>query len=568
MTTLLTIQRVADVLKGVVSESTPDDTAVRLYENCVIVGKGLDLSWSMDSSAPFYASAMIIKSAILNKFARITAVSALASSRGYVLPDDPSIRLTKINARRQLWQTVEIGQEEAEKIISEITELSAVTKAYDDGKLTFDRPNPSFQISTFEISVDGISKQTGDALADILGYQPDGDFIKRKQSLDSLAKLDFSKRKPYLLFTADTIKDGKRTGGTILCWMRMHDASGYTISKSDVFAETKMPDIVLSNDSLKASTANLMTENDFVQVLSFYDWLHPGDFLAFRDDSTIQNTLYSYEVSGIQRKAPATLSLFDVKFNDLYISPSQASDIKGLINAEMAKFALAPDKNSISPYPSIAQVVYGDPGYGWILAGCNLLASKRRGETFDQNRSLSFIGSNIDYITIIASAGKFVAPSDVSALHDIVDSSIQSFGISQTILSILDGTGATFFISGKDDPSGLQSPTQMSLEKASGGLARILGVIDPESATINPTKLIAALSAGSTSGKGVWYAPKYIASPKPPIADVNVSTPVIFATSIQSAIGTDIIDMTTYEGISRFMNLLRLIYDFYPGAFI
>src|SRR5690606_3260161 len=108
--------------------------------------------------------------------------------------------LERLNARRTLFSPIDVPDPQA--LLQAASQLSRIAVGYADGSITFER-RPAYQLSSYEVSVDGLSPQSGDALVDILGYQPDGDFIKRKRALDSLARVDFTKRKPYLLFTAD-----------------------------------------------------------------------------------------------------------------------------------------------------------------------------------------------------------------------------------------------------------------------------------------------------------------------------------------------------------------------------
>ena len=544
-------QDLLDSVKGFVTDATPASESTKFYNVCSSVASSLNLFWFIDSGTSTSSAAMIIKSVITQRLSKISDIILNAAAVGYILPNDPNKLISEINSKRQLWKPVSISKTDADNLVLTTIELSKIVDKVESGEVLFNRPKASLQISSFNVSIDGISNQSSDALSDILGYQPDGDFIKRKRALDSLSKLDFSKRKPYLLFTADVFVNGKRNGETIICWSKMRDASGYLISKRDVFANSDMQDISISNLKLEQYTKELLNDHDFNQIISFYDWLHPGDFFAYKDTSTSQNTLYSISLTALQNKAPATLSLFDVQMSNLYISPGQESDIKNVIDETIKEFNLK-DENSISPYSAISQIVYGDPSYGWVISGCTTLASIRRGDENSKIRLYSFLGSKFDDIISLAKNGTLFIPNDISEIQKLFDSSIQSFGISQTILSILDGIGATFFISGKDDPNGLQIPTQESLDGSASGLSRILSAIDPESAIVDSSNLISSLTTRQNKSLK-QYKPKFFQSSQKEIPDIS------------SIVGNEKIDITTYEGISKFINVIRYIYDFYPG---
>lgn len=549
----ISCQQLADVVKGGITSSTPEATANAFYATCSAVAQGMGIEWLVDFSLNTFQAVSVARNYIVDALDHGAEVCAIGLTRGYLLPDDPRPRLAELNRVRQLFGALRgIEPDEQTALVTAALGIVRVGQAYDSGLITFDRQSPAAQLASFDVSVDGISSQSGNALADILGYQPDGDFVKRKRALDALAKLDFSRRKPYLLFTADVIRDGRRSNGTIVAWGRMRDASGYNITKRDVFAIVDYPSINLSNEFLQVSTAELMRDHEFQQLLGFYDWLNPGDVFAFVDDQTSADTLFSYSINGVQRRAPSSPALFDVPMSALYLSPGQTAQVRSGLAGEVGRTGSI---ESVSPYPALANVVYGDPGYGWIIAGCNVLAAKRRGDTTEQVRAMSFIGSRAEDLLAAVAAGRIVVPSDAAQVHSAIDASIASYGVSQTILGVLDGVGLTSFSPGKDDPLGIQS-TQESLERATGGLAKILSAIDPQTATVDPLILSAALSTQSSIGSATRYASGQIRE-----SDVARSR-----TSFSAMAGTAPIDLTTYEGISRLMQLLRAIYDFYPGA--
>lgn len=554
----LTTQRIADALKGGSMDTAPESTVQGLLAACRSVGTHLGLPWTVPQGASSVEAIAAIRSALLNAFARAAEVSAIAAARGFLLPDNPRPRLDEINAARRLFDDISVSAVEDRELRESTVDLITVARKFDEGSVSFNEHRPAAQLASFEVSVDGISQQSGDPLVDILGYQPDADFVKRKQALDALARLDFSKRKPYLLFTADVVTSGRRQSGTIVCWLKMRDASGYTLSKRDVFTGINFVPSTLTAEAAQASTDTLLADARFNQITSFYDWVGRDDVVAVVDTSGQPGTLYSYYVSGIQRRAPANSSMFDVPMSSLYLSAAQAESVRAAVAADATRLGSGSSPDSVSPYPAFSQAVYGDPGYGWVLAGCNMLGARRRGDSDDQVRSFSYLGSRSAVLLAEAASGRMFVPNDLHQVQAAIDSGVSSFGIAQTVLSVLDGTGVTLFAAKKDDPLGFR-PTQQSLESVSAGLARILSVIDPESALMDPVLLATSLSTRVNSST----QSRYSATPVPASGSAAID-----AQTLAAAFGSDVMDLTTYLGISRLLQVIRTIYDFYPGTLV
>lgn len=563
----MTAQVVADAIKRDVSGLSPPQEISSFIADLNYIGSAMQIDWWVDASLTSAQAAMVMKNAMMARFKRMQEVRVIAANRGYILPDDPLERYSDINWGRRPGQPLPLTAQEATDLYAATIDLSKVARAYDRGEVNFDRPQPAAQISSFEVSVDGLSPQSGDALVDLLGYQPDADYIKKKRALDALARLDFSKRKPYLLFIADVITGGRRRNGTIVCWSQMRDASYYEVRRRDVFAMRDLPPITVTNEQLRQHLLELKDEPFFRELVSFYDWVNPGDVVAMIDDTVSSNTLYAYEIVGVQKKAPVGQFIFDVPVNTLYLTPAQISQITAGVNSDRLVFG----NERVSPYPAISQIIFGDASYGWLLAGCNVLAARRRNALPEEIRKVSYIGSDVESILGLSSSGKIVCPADLAALQSSVEKSISSYGISQTILALIDGLALTLFISGKDDPDGFQ-PTVEALERSSSGLAKIISAIDPQTATVDPSLLLSSLTS-AISRSGQQYETQQITQGTNQVVaalglgPVTPPTQLIPTGSIDQIVGTGLIDLTTYTGISRFMQIIRSIYDFFPGTF-
>lgn len=538
----MSLQDIADCMKGGIQPDADPNTIYDFKQACFRAATDMKIDLFIDGGVSTYQVGMIVRGAVLERIAHIAEMSRVALARGFLLPDNPFVELDRLNRYRRLFDVLKLLSGKVLAMEKAALQLSQVTALYDAGEITFDR-KPAYQLSSYEVSVDGLAPQSGDALTDILGYQPDGDFIKRKRALDSLSKLDFTKRQPYWMFTADF------DGAALLCWSRMHDASGYKISRRDVFAMVDLPPVYLDNQNLVDSTKELMADDRFYQLLTFYDWLDHSDVFVYLDRSVTADTLYSFNVTGVQRKAPGTPFIFDVQTSALFFSPALAQQVQSFVDQEAEQFGRS--ASTISPYPALAQAIFGDPSYGWILAGLNTVAAVRRGDDADTVRALTFLGSTVDGLIAAGKSGKLVIPQDTGAVSKGVDNSISSFGISQTIISLLDGLGVTEFIAGKDDPTG--TPTQDLVERSTSGLSRILAVIDPITATLDTNLLITSLSNQSQKldAKGSF------------MQEIRAYS---FGIPIDQAINKETLDLTTHDGISKLMQILRTLYDFYPGT--
>lgn len=535
----MSLQDIADCMKGGVGPDASESIKGKLLRTCKSAATSLGAEFFIDAGLNTYQAAITIRGAVLELIDDIKHVVRIATARGFILPESPFEMLEQLNSNRRIFDA--IGIQNPGVLVSNASKLAAVTTAYNEGKVTFER-KPAYQLSSYEVSVDGLAPQSGDALVDILGYQPDADYIKRKRALDSLAKLDFTKRRPYILFTADY------DGAVLIAWSRMHDASGYKITKRDVFSMVDFPVAILENDRLVAESKTLLTDDRVFQILSFYDWLDVDDVLMYIDRSLGPDSLFSFRISGLQRKAPGSPFIFDVPTTSLFMSPAIVDQITSAVNVEAERFNR--DPALISPYPALAEAIYGDPSLGWMLAGCNTVAAIRRNDAVDLIRSIGFVGSTVEGLISAGRSGRLVTPQDLNTVANGIEDSVASYGISQTIITVLDGLGLTEFISGKDNTN---VPSALTIDNVTSGLGRILSLIDPVTATLD-TKLLISLF-GNPSQKPVGRSTVAMT--------IQKSTPGI---PLEEVIGAETIDLTTHEGIGRLVQIIRTVYDFYPGA--
>lgn len=549
------VTSIVDVLLGDVSPQTDQFALASLVNATNALGQELLVSSGDSARMQNWQIVAGFRAALQVRLAEITGLCSTARARGEAVPDDPNPKLNSLNEGRMIFEPLPPGSIPL-GLADSIRTLNSMVLDPTRGGPIIAPPKPSAQLASYEISIDGISRQSGDPLIDILGFQPSPDLIRAKGAIASQLTLDFSKRKPYFLFTSDFVRNGFRTGATVVCWQRMWDASGYVIRKRDVFGMKDFPEMTFSTAALLQSTADLMGNDDFVQVISFYDWISPGDFLAFIDPTSPSDTVIQYSIVGLQARAPSATAIFDVPSSPLHLSPGQVQAVTDAIAAEATQFSANP--LTVSPYPALTSVIYGDPSLGWVIAGCNVLASQRRNESDQQLRSAAFIGATPQNILNAISAGAIVVPNSMTQIQDTVEGAISAFGISQAVLSILNGTGITAYITGKNDPLGSQ-PTQESLDKAEGGLVRILSAIDPQTALADPATLISSMTVKAAAVR--LYFPASLELVNGSLVSTGIQTPP----SPIDSIGPDPIDLTTFQGISRFVTAIRTLYDYFSG---
>lgn len=546
-------QAMADTLKGPPPDGISQEKKKTYIDGAVLAAAVIEVFYLYDRDDAL-EGANVARTAILQRADLIQQVKLEAASNGFILPDDPFPAFSQLNFLRSIFEPLSITDEQAAVLYETSISLSKVAKAREDGTVSFVRgSDPTHHITHFELSVDGFSGGSADALSAILGYQPDADELKRQRAQEALSRLDFSLRRPRPLFVADRIVDNRRTGA-VLCWRKMRDAAGYTVARRDVFVDETKATHLPARDS-QERTDELLADPTVLQLLTFYGDLHPSDVVLFHDDSTVPDRVYSYVVSAYQNKAPISRNLFDVPVSQLYLSQAQVQQVRESILADADGKGI----DTISPYPALAQAAFGDSRHDWILAGSNVLASVRRGDGSEGTRRFSYLGARATDILDAVSAGLLVVPTDIVSIQEAVVGSLSAWGVSQTILAVLDGTGTTLYVAG-DDSVGFQA-TAVAVDASTDGLYRILSAIDPEMAVIDPQNIIANLSVPSRDPFDTVHRPRET----PVRGGGTVGTPdVVPSIPTVSDIGTELIDLTTYEGISRLIRTIRFFYDFFP----
>jgi hypothetical protein len=371
-----------------------------------------------------------------------------------------------------------------------------------------------------------------EGMRDIPSALFDADSLKRQQALESLRALDFTKRRPRVLFMSERDED---TLDIVVGWKKMRDASGYKLTLTDLNTS--------SSSSVDVGSAE--TEYPDSTTLSFYrrvlspiiePVIKERDVALYRFSSVSPDSVYSLSIIPYQRTSNTRNGLFRSTLNRLTLTDEQLDIIKNYI----VQFG-ARNIDDITPFPFISKFLYGDERFGWMLSGLNLLSSFERGDQTTTVRSYSYIGAKYSDIRLRISAGQFYVPSDPDVLERSLQSSFSEYGLSNTLLEVLDKCGMLLFFDEREgfDVSAPSIGREAALRETS--LVRvIIGAVDPESASVLPSDVYQAVQT-----RVIITAPAV-----PGTLALNVAqTPKLDKSD-------EIVDVLSFNGMSRLMNII------------
>jgi hypothetical protein len=172
----------------------------------------------------------------------------------------------------------------------------------------------------------------------------------------------------------------------------------------------------------------------------------------------------------------------------------------------------------------------------------------------------------------------FFVPKNIGDIIANVENGIMTFGVTQIIKEILQETGTLYHLEGKDakEDTHFDRLDEESI-MSSGVLKTVIGAIDPETATLDLNSLSSNLSSLlsknvsvddslSSSAKSTSVShPQEIVVP----SDTNIISERRSEDEIQFLQNVDnideIIDLTTFDGLSKFMRTVRIFSDIGPG---
>lgn len=490
---------------------------------------------------------------------------------GFIPSQNPFTQASMFNAGRLGYTAVSISDQE-------VADIAGNMRIYLDllnrqtGIWLDQQRDDAAQLSSATLSLEGFGG-SGNTSVDLGRITPEQEAIKRQKALEALSVLDFKKRVPRVLFTAFYQPSENRAQGIIVGLKRVPDASGYVITRRNIF-EDKVTRYTVSNADMTRDTTRLAS---YVQtwILSFYDSVQKDQVITYLDTDYQPHRYYYYTVQAYQLQNTNVGSMFTTELAPAPFSQAQKAEMRRQISLLEPS---GPDQ--VSPYPIISQQLFGTPDNDWLLAALNTRASINRSEPKSQTRKYAYLSAQMDFLFAQADAGLFMVPKgrDFDPVKKNISDAISRFGVNQVIQNLLQETGAIFHFDGTEPNEdslftkvGTIDPDQSSL------LLTVASAIDPETATLNMQTLASNMPT-LTSGQVTLKKTQFVGNLKntgfggaqsQEIAvpgDVD-GAPEINATSdiqfLQKVGNTSLkpVDLTTPEGLGTLMRAIRIYAD-------
>lgn len=185
------------------------------------------------------------------------------------------------------------------------------------------------QLASAEMSLEGFGG-SGNTQTDINKLTPEQEAIRAQKALDALSVLDFTKRVPKVLFTAFYRPSGDPLG-IIVGWKKMADASGYVITRRDLFTGKEVTKSLTNADTLR----DTKQVGSYVRswILSFYDQFPGSQLLCYLDPDFRPDTYYYYTVQAYQLQNTDPGATFAVPTSPAPLSDAQKFRIRRAVEA-------------------------------------------------------------------------------------------------------------------------------------------------------------------------------------------------------------------------------------------
>ncbi len=519
---------------------------------------------------------------IFDLISKVNSFVARAKNAGFAPSENPFVLAMSYNIGREAYSPVTIPAEVAKRIFDNAQKYVRLLQAESSGELNLqENAFKAAQLSSAKFSLDGFGG-SGDAAGDLARLLPDADAIKAQKASEALSVFDFTRRVPRVLFTAFYSPAGVPKG-TIVGWKKLQDASGYVIRRKNII-DGREVEYTITNDDLKNSVERL---REYVKawVLSFYDNIQESTVCTFLDADVGPDAYYNYTVQAYQLQNENPGSMFSVETSPLYLSPVQKMQIKkqvlaleGVVNPGKTDLPLTID--TISPYPVLAHQLLGDSKYDWLLAAVNIRQSINRRDSRTETRKFSYLTAQTDFLFAQADAGRFVVPKgmNVSTVISNVESAISRFGVGQVLREILQETGALYHFEGKDPNDNDLFRNVDTVNQGDSNLVSIVAAaVDPETATLD-LKSLASNMPQLLSGQFVDLKQNLGSSAVKTIKPTEVAVPSEFDSPSASQsedeiqylrqldrLDSNIVDLTTTDGLSTFLRVIRIFSDIGPS---
>jgi hypothetical protein len=359
---------------------------------------------------------------------------------------------------------------------------------------------------------------------------------EREEDVEAAAgsALDFSSRRPQLLFFASHPDDRRKA---VLCWRRMPDASSFIVSTHDVVSNTDVEAVVSAATADKAAA-------DLSAKLAPLIALYGSPLVQAHIQDVESSSVISCRVVATQDASRRFFSsLSSVRHERVMLGTAQQQTIRDSIAADAERLNFS--QEDVSIYPYLSEAIYGVRDYDWIIASTHFLFVKGSGAV-DADR-FSYLEARASML--VGSFLNIWVPSSIDDFSDLVSSSISSVGVLTTMLDVLKSTGVTVSAG-----VGADVETVEDAVLASDTIAKAFAAVDPETATMDPSTLLANLTSS--------YKMKSVSRGRVGSIDVAMddSTNQAMLTELLASIDP-LVDLTTFDGVSAFMRVLRAFYD-------
>lgn len=517
---------------------------------------------------------------VVKKISSIDYFIKKAKNAGYLPPISPVQELLKYNNNRSIKKypygdkknyisLVTVPEKLADDMMFNLNILLSLLDMQKNGdfSLSGKTKENNKQISAFGIDLSYFDFASSALEQGILSFIPDLDQIKRKRIQDVLESLDFKNRIPKIICTMNYDPDGY-SKGTIVCWKKMYDASAYDLYRTNVLTGEKkefhFSNKDIENESLKIK--NYVTD----WALTFYPALDENKVFSFLDSTTEKDNVYVYNLVARQNIRKGSSDLFNSETTPLLMSSLQLKDMANEMDSYV-KFAYEGkiedfDKDDINPYPFLSKRFFGNDKYDWVLAATNIIASKNRNDTKEETRQYSYLNCKFSFLENKIKQNILVRPKNIDSIINKIRDSITSFGVSQTLMQIIQSTGLDIFFGavesiGNDE---FKKASNVFDESELTTLDAILATIDVDNATVDVKSLSNTLLL-ITKGKSELN----LKETSPEEFDANINEKTSLADNSLQFVGnldsvSSVLDLTTFEGISDFIRIVRLFFDANP----
>lgn len=549
-----------------------------LMDNCVSAASTLRNPLRFNPVKKNSSFIKVIRAAtnnVLNSINEIENFIIRAKDSGFLPPSNPLLEITnKINkfrsfkktqsSNKSFLTTVFFGEQFYDDLVFNLNLYLNFVEA-EKGTLNKENLNnlrPS-QISSYKLNLTPYKNSTGNIAVDLMSYLPNIDLIKRKRFRDSLAFLDFSKRKPEIVFTL-SYEPFEKEKGVIVAWKKIIDSSGFILKRKNIFTEDVVERVFTS---LSLEDVDEKIKNYIIRwVGEYYKNLDINDLNFILDEDIEKNQYYKYSLISYQNVKTKSDSVFNTEIVQMNFSSAQLKQVeKNILDKIKTSFTENNDfdVDDLSPYPFLSDIFYGTDKFDWILAAVNTKLLIELNYSSSDVRKSTYIGARFSFIKNLIEQNIFYRPESITTVQNNITESIKTFGIAQTLQDVIENLGLYMYFGAKENYG------QRTFKKASAtvedieftSLDKILASIDPATSTVDIKNLLYNISLTFGEGESiddVLSEPKEITVQDS--NDVVADGRFQFVSNLTEE--ETVLDLMTFDGISKFFKIIRLFFDF------